>query len=89
MNSCFRHADEVVYAKFQAAIKRNFHAGGGRVAAGVVVIGTHRRPANQRGPREAKMAVRLQFCRGQKRRGNIGANSSTDPTTPREDVLSR
>ena len=31
------------------------------------MIGTLRRPANQRGPREAKMAVRLQFCRGQKR----------------------
>ena len=63
MNSCFRHADEVVYAKFQAAIKRNFHADGGRVAAGVVVIGTRRRPANQRGPREAKMAFVFSFVK--------------------------
>ena len=36
-----------------------------------------------------KWPCSFQFCRGQNGRGNIGANLSTDPTTPREDVLSR
>jgi len=65
VNPCFRHADEVVYAKFLAGIKRNFHAGGGRVGSGNVV---------QAGP--AKIAAEI---RANKRANRAAHDAARDP----------
>ena len=54
------------------------------------MIGTRRRPADQKRPTRGKNGRALfSFVEAKTGVRNIGANSSTDPTTPREYVLSR